>query len=524
MNAKNFTLISLILFFIPVLLGGFEFMPKALWSYRNSFYAIILLFLIFLKNNSFRTRITNILKFPEESLSQDKANYLIKIMQWVYLGIFLKLVVINYYTFNVVDVDFSYFDWMIANFVKGKGWFSPACNCNHFGVHSTYIFYILAPLHKLIGHPLFLVTLHALALWVSIFPLKKLIKIKNLLPLHQVLLVFGFFNLSAISHILKYNFHMEVFYVPAFLYLFLFLENRKWVLFYLTALFSLSIKEDAGFYLMGISAAMFLFNKNTKKHALALGTLAIIITGISLKVIIPHFRETTDYVIAGTASKYGSSMTDILINLLKNPITLIGEIIKGHWIRFLIPTLFMPLLVPFFVVSAAPFIIIHSIARSTLMHSLMLYYSAPYIPFIIYSFIVFLSGQYLFNKKYILKEHIKTYFLIFFILYGSLVGSGFLTFSPIKSDAHQFYNVEKIVKKESKVCAQGSIMPHFTYDYDLWPLPHCMGKNFDYLIFNPMIVTYPYNRDQINGFINKYSNDKSYKKLNLGNFVLFEKK
>ncbi len=81
---------------------------------------------------------------------------------------------------------------------------------------------------------------------------------------------------------------------------------------------ALSVKEDSGFYLIGIATAMFLFHKNQKKHAILLTILSVAAVALSLNYIIPLNRGTSEYSLAETASKYGPTMTVAIIGMIKN--------------------------------------------------------------------------------------------------------------------------------------------------------------------------------------------------------------
>ena len=272
-TTKKFIYATFALIISAAILGGFEFLPKFFTRMRNYFYLSALIFLLGLFFKDFRQELKEVIHNSENILTQEKANKWTKFISILYFIIFTKTVLLKYYSFDVVDVDFSYFDWMIPSHAKGLSWYSPACDCNHFGVHATYILYFLYPFHRFLNHPLFFVLMHGIVLWMSIFPLKKLLNAFKIIPLHQVLLVFVFFNYFAVSAVLKYSFHIEVFYIPFFLALFYSLTVKNWKSFYFWAIMALSVKEDSSFYLIGIAAAMFLFHKDQKKHAILLTIL-----------------------------------------------------------------------------------------------------------------------------------------------------------------------------------------------------------------------------------------------------------
>ncbi len=522
---KRYGLFAGILLAVHFLFGGAPFMPKFLWPIRHVYFLILAgLAILSTCHQQTRNQIKKVFQDPELALSSKRADQLIIIISTFFLFVFLKVTALNFMTYKVVDVDFSYFDMMIANFMRGKDWFSSACNCNHFGVHSTYIFYLLAPFHRLFNSPWFLVLLHGVTLWSTIIPLKKLMTKANLTPIFQVIICFAFFNFFATSHILKYSFHMEVFFVPFFLWLFYFFEQSKWRSYYLMVFLTLAVKEDAGFYLIGMSAAYFLCQKENRRHTVFTTIISAIITIISLKWVIPHYRGSSDYIIASTALKYGSSMGENLLGMLKNPHLVAKDILTGSWLKFLIPSLFMQILVPFFLIGIAPFVLIHSTAGAPLMHTLMLYYSAPYVPFIFYGLIKFLQGErFLVNEIFVTKTH-QLALLIFFTLYGALVGSGFLRYYPITDNWHQINQIKTQIMPQMRLCAQGSIYPHLGYDNPLETLKFCYQKEQDLIIINPTINHYPYTAGQLQDIIIQLRGSSRYEEIKRGHFTLFANK
>ncbi len=508
---------------VPLLIGGVPGVPSFLSGIRNYLYLTLVIFLFSLLKRNIREELKSLYSNQVDSFDIKEKTFKFwkrAILLWG-LFAYLKLMIVNTYTYQIVDVDFSYFDLMIANFIRGNGWYSEACQCNHMGVHSTYFFYLLAPFHYLFNSPLLLQVVHGLSLWVAAFPLLKIIEHFKFKKVFSLAFVFTLFNYTAFVHNLKYNFHFEIWYIPIFLWMFYFFEVRKWGLFHLFALLSLLVKEDAGFYLLGYGASLFIFSKE-RKHSFILISYSIILTIISLKVFIPHHRETSDYVVAGTASVYGSNIKEIALNMLKDPFGVMGYVIKGYWLKFLIPFLFVPFLSASFVVAVAPYVVIHSTAQSDLMAKLMLYYSAPFLPFLLYFFLKKLSSDFSF-KNIKLKEK-RNYILTFFMVYGALVGSGQIQYREVKPQYISFKStINDLNLKEKKVCSQGSILPHLGYDSKLTSLRHCdQNLQYDYIFINPQIDPFPFSREVLESKLRAFEGDDNYEVLEkIGSFYIF---
>lgn len=523
-SLKNWTLLTFVLVWIPSLLGGLPGIPRALGTPRNFLYLSLILFLGSLFRKTFRQQLQGVFEGQSDDLSNEKFSFWKKQVLFWGLFLYLKLMIVNTYTFQIIDVDFSYFDLMISNFIRGKGWFSEACDCNHMGVHSTYYFYPIAVLHRIFNSPLVLQIIHGLSMWIAAFPLLKLFHHFKLRRDLSVALLFSFLNYTAFIHVLKYNFHFEVWYIPILLWMFYHFEKENWKLMHLCAFLCLLVKEDAGFYLLGFAGGMF-WLKRKLLHPALLASYSIVITIFSLKVFIPHFRETSDYVVAGTASIYGRNMKEIVLNMAGDPLGLFFYVLKGKWWSFLIPFSFLPLLSPAFLLSVAPFVLIHSTAKSPLMFSISLYYSAPFTPFIVYFYFKALDNlkNFRWNKLKGLAPK-KSYFFIVFMIYGVFVGSGQIRIAEVKPQYWKFKShLNSIIKGGEEICAQGSIIPHVGYDSKPTPLKWCKDSVlYDWVLLNSKINAYPFSHPKTEEYIEKFKKDSRYKvDKQIGDFYLF---
>lgn len=521
---RSWTLLTFALVWIPTLLGGLPVIPRAIGTPRNFLYLALVIFLGSLFRKEFLEQVKGVFGDTSEDLSQGEfASWKKHVLFWGGF-LYLKLMIVNTYTYQIIDIDFSYFDLMISNFIRGKGWFSEACNCNHMGVHSTYFFYPIALIHRVFNSPLVLQIIHGLSMWIAAFPLLRLFEHFKIRKDLSIALLFAFLNYTAFIHVLKYNFHFEVWYIPIFLWMFYHFEKENWKWMHLCAFLSLLVKEDAGFYLLGFAGGMF-WMKRKILHPAALAIYSIGITIFSLKVFIPHFRETTDYVVAGTASVYGRNMKEIVTNMAGDPLGVFLYVLKGKWWSFLIPFSFLPILSPAFLLSVAPFVLIHSTAKSHLMYGISLYYSAPFTPFIIYFFFQVWGNlkNFRWQKIQVLSNY-KNYFFLMFMVYGVFVGSGQVRVAEVKPEYWKFKNhLNSIIKGGENICAQGSILPHVGYDSKPTPLKWCKDDViYDWVFLNSKINCYPFSHPQTDEFIEKFKNDPRYKiEKRIGDFYLF---
>ncbi|MEX1309210.1 MAG: DUF2079 domain-containing protein [Candidatus Sulfomarinibacteraceae bacterium] len=158
------------------------------------------------------------------------------------------------------------------------------------GEHFSPVLFLLAPVYQLLPSPLTLVVLNAVFLWLGVFPLKALADEVGLTApvANLVCLVYLFFPVVARSA--GYPFHHEVLYPVVLIGLYLaFLRDRKLAGILLAAA-AISIKEDAGLYLVGIGAFMGLHHGRWRWGAAVAATGAVATTA-AVFWIIPHFAS-----------------------------------------------------------------------------------------------------------------------------------------------------------------------------------------------------------------------------------------
>ena len=518
MNLNLWAKLTYILMWIPTLFGGLSFVPRAVGTPRNFLFLSLALFLGGLTQKSFREEIGSYFNGSRADVSVGRYQKWVWAILVLSIFLFCKVTVLNTLGFKLVDIDFSYFDLMIGNFVRGKGWNSAACECNHMGVHSTYIFYLLAPIHWLINSPLSLQLIHALSLTLSLIPLRKILEHYKLRYDYILPLLFAFINYSPFTNILNYNFHNEVMYVPFFLGMLYFYLKNRWGLVHLFALLAITIKEDAGFHLFGFALAI-AFEKRNWKHSSLMALYSLAITVFSLKVFIPYYRGEAQYALVGSASLYGSSIGEVLVGMLKDPVGVLKLIVTGKWWKYQIPFVGLPLLSPGFYLSMGPYVLIHSTAASDIMRNLMLYSPSPYLPFLIY---------YYFKGLFALKnEKLKKGILFFTISFCALVGGGKIRLEPVQKETLRYREIIRSMNlRDKRICTQGSIMPQLGYLSQLTSLRRCdLSQTYDFVFLSKGFSAYPDGKEKVTRIINTLLEDQRYfVKEQIGAHYVFELK
>ncbi len=431
---------------------------------------------------------------------------------------------LQYFSFSIPAVDFSIFDQMIPNTARGHFMVSAACGgCDHFGIHSTPILFLFYPFHRWFGHPLFSVTLHAVALWSAAIPLLLLCRLKLERPWHRLGVLIAFFCSPFLIKILDYQFHPEVFYVPLFLWFVFLVETQRWKSLWIVAALILSVKEDGAIYLSAAVTGAFLTKRMKLRQAMGLIAFSIAVFVLNTKWVIPTNAGANEYHLAGTVSKYGSTLGEAILGMLRHWNDVLADVLRGVWLKKLFHVLFLPLFEPYFWIAVAPFVVVHSIADSTVMSGLATYYSAPYLPWVFAGFVLVLG------KKRV-SERVRNIAVVFAIVSSipAWYPRHFPKISELKQRNESFAELSRHLDLNRSICAQGNIFPRLGYPEKIALLSEaCLQGSpaqYDQIVVNPKMGMWPLSADQFESITRRLRENSSYKSETFGDFVLFSKR
>jgi len=192
--------------------------------------------------------------------------------------------------FNTYLHDLGIYQEALANAWHDPPLMSATLGSSFLGEHFSPVLFLIAPLYQLFPSPLTLVILNALLLWVGVFVLRAVARELEVTPsvANLICLVYLFFPVVARSA--GYPFHHEVLYPVVLFGLYLaFLRDRK-LLGALLVMAAISIKEDAGLYLVGMGVFMGLHHRRWRWGG-AVAAVGAVSTLAAVLWIIPHFAS-----------------------------------------------------------------------------------------------------------------------------------------------------------------------------------------------------------------------------------------
>ncbi len=254
--------------------------------------------------------------------------------------------IVRMYTFNSSTFDFGLFAQMYESMATD---FSQNTTLernellSHFAVHFSPIYYLLLPFYMIFRRPEFLFAAQAAVCFSGIIPVLLLCKRWKYREGVTLLISAVFLCYPAFTGACFYDFHENVFLVPLILWLLYFTEKNSNIGMCVSALLLLCVKEDAGLYIIFI-ALYALFNKKIRKF----NAVCLLLTGvfgfISVTAFINAYGEGIK-VSRYDIFLYGnqSSLTDVVINVIKNPAFFFSKLLNENKLVFLLQ-MFLPLL------------------------------------------------------------------------------------------------------------------------------------------------------------------------------------
>lgn len=221
---------------------------------------------------------------------------------------------------------------------------------SHFAVHSSFIYYLLAPIYALVPRGETLMACQAVLAVAGIIPLFMLARKHDFKGVPLVSICFVYLFYAGIILPCYYHFHENCFLPTLLMWLIYAMDQRKIVLFYIMSVLVCAVKEDAPLYVICI-AFFFLFDEKSYKRFHGL-----IITALS----IAYF-----FIITGWLAEYGDGQhmaatrfgnltidpedgfTGIIRNVLVDPGYFFSLMVKESTMLFFMQTMLPLLFLPF---------------------------------------------------------------------------------------------------------------------------------------------------------------------------------
>lgn len=218
---------------------------------------------------------------------------------------------------------------------------------SHFAVHCSPAYYLLYPVYALFPYAETLLIAQAVIIMSGVIPLCLICRKYGFSKIPTFL--FGIMYIFSVSLICPcyYDFHENAFLPPLLLWFLYAFEKDKKVLMYVFMVLVLSVKEDAGLYLMCIGMYMLLSGRN-KRHGFIVFALSVayfaLVTGLMGK-----YGEgvMTSRTFGNLMQDHSKGFGEVIKTVLTNPAYFITQLFTEEKFVFMITMLTPMLFVPF---------------------------------------------------------------------------------------------------------------------------------------------------------------------------------
>jgi len=402
--------------------------------------------------------------------------------------------------FNSTGYDLAINEQIVWNTLHGRFFASSPEVDNSFADHFRPFLLIVLPFYALFPSPLTLLVLQTLGLVMGAVPLYRLARYKLSNPAVALAVAAAYLLYPAVGFIGRFDFHIEVFAIPAFIAAFYALErgHYKWASFWL--IIPLLCKENLGLTVAVFGLYALLVRRKWALGAIWMGVGVFMFWSTSFWLLPTIRGESLD-----TLTRYswlGNSPSQILAALGTRPAEVWRQVTEPARLLYLLQ-LFLP--VGFLALAglpellpAVPGLALNLLARHHCQPTIYCQYAVPIIPF------VFVAAVYGLSRfKSISITHgawrVMGLALAPLTLMAWWTDNPFTEEQALPPALAQIDNAEVVKMALQTVPAQGSLVT--TNDY----APHLAQRTELYIIGIPTQRKAPVDPDSV--FINLYDQE-----------------
>ncbi len=255
---------------------------------------------------------------------------------------------LRYLTYSTPNFDFGIFVNMFHNMKKTL---LPVTTCerdkllSHFSIHLSPIYYLILPFYFFFPYAVTLQIAQAIIVTSAVVPLFLIANKRGLSPGNTATICVAFCFYPALSGGCFYDIHENCFLVPLVLWMFYFIEIKRYSGLYIFALLTCLVKEDASVYVAFVALYLLFENRDFKR-----GPVLLIMSVFYFMGSVYYLNSYGEGIMAVRYTNYiikGGGLDNLIINLFRNPALVFVESFDNDKIVFIlqmfIPVAFLPL-------------------------------------------------------------------------------------------------------------------------------------------------------------------------------------
>lgn len=269
---------------------------------------------------------------------------------------------------------------------------------SHFAVHVSPIYYLMLPFYCLAPTPATLQVLQAAVMASAVIPLWLIGKEKGLSGFPRMLLCAILLCLPAFAGGVSYDLHENCFLTPLILWLFYGLEKKSIPITVVSAMLTLTVKEDAAVYVAVIGLYLLvktgLQGKQANKQNLITGGVLLGAALLWFFAVTGYLAESGDGVMTYRYNNFmydgSGSLLTVIKAVLMNPMKALYECVDVQKLSFINLTLLPLLCLPFFTrryeryILLIPYVLVNLMSDYQYQHDIFFQYTFGSNAFLIY--------------------------------------------------------------------------------------------------------------------------------------------
>ncbi|MBQ3000732.1 MAG: DUF2079 domain-containing protein [Oscillospiraceae bacterium] len=269
---------------------------------------------------------------------------------------------------------------------------------SHFAVHVSPIYYLMLPFYCLFPTPATLQALQAAVMASAVIPLWLIGKEKGLSGFSRLLLCTILLCIPAFAGGVSYDLHENCFLTPLLLWLFYGLEKKNIPITAVSAILTLTVKEDAAVYVAVIGLYLLvktvLRGKTADKQNLITGSALLGVSLIWFFAVTGYLAQSGDGVMTYRYDNFiydgSGSLLTVIKAVLMNPMKALYECVDAEKLAFINLTLLPLLCLPFFTrryeryILLIPYVLVNLMSDYQYQHNIFFQYTFGSNAFLIY--------------------------------------------------------------------------------------------------------------------------------------------
>ncbi len=320
----------------------------------------------------------------------------------LYLFIFLFCTYFIFLSFSRHDnfysrrLDLGNMDQTVWNVAHGNGFTltdpEGESQQSRLAIHADFLLILMAPLYFIWSSPKMLLLVQVLIVGLGAIPVYYLALEKLKSEKLSLLLALSYLMYPTIQRNMLHDFHAVALSTSFLLFAYWNMHRNRYFLFTVFGLLAALGKEEI-WLVTGLMGLYILLIKKQKMLGFLVSFVSFLVVVLLFWVFIPAVTVEQKHFALTYLVEFGGNLNEILFNLLKDPIKILGLSINYdrlyYYFQLLVPVGFLSLLSPAVLIFATPSLIINSLSNNHLMRMIDYQYTSAVTPFI---FISAISG------------------------------------------------------------------------------------------------------------------------------------